>query len=568
MRETKPNTRSCVRAAIAISAAALFAAQAHSADVELPATTNAVHAKSANATAETGKVRLYQLAEIAIPGAEVVGYEPSSRRAFIAAEDASVYIVEWNNEPDRPSVLRSINIPRAADLGPEFAAGAEVSHVSVDPASRGFAAASVIPANYAQHPGKVVIFSTATGDPVNTFTVGFNPDGMAFSTTGDKLVIANEGQPQTIAGVFIDPPGSITVIDLANVNSAGDIKALDQSRVTILHFEGPVFDRAVADRTLRIHPASADAPANNVEPESVASPGRHAYVTLQENNAVARVTLDVPEIDAIFSLGTIEQRIDASDRDGGISITQNVAGMPMPDQIAMIEIDGRLLAITANEGDARSGQRNSPTWEHTRLTELARLGKLSHALTTSEHLAGERIGRLYVCTFTGDLTGDGLIDRPTMLGTRSMTVWDAATFERIGDSGSAMEQTIAAIAPDMFNANPDEPNTPDKRSDRRGPEPEGVAVGVVNGRPLAFVSIERPGAVAIFDLQNPSNPRLVCMHMSARHGHTAPEGMTFIPADKTPGGKPILLVAYEHSGTLVAYRIVTTDEPAPQTVSE
>ena len=38
-------------------------------------------------------------------------------------------------------------------------------------------------------------------------------------------------------------------------------------------------------------------------------------------------------------------------------------------------------------------------------------------------------------------------------------------------------------------------------------------------------------------------------------GDLGPEGMKFIAADKSPNGKPLLLVANEVSGTTVAYQL-------------
>ncbi|MCK9912778.1 alkaline phosphatase, partial [Microbacteriaceae bacterium K1510] len=59
-----------------------------------------------------------------------------------------------------------------------------------------------------------------------------------------------------------------------------------------------------------------------------------------------------------------------------------------------------------------------------------------------------------------------------------------------------------------FNSNNDE-NTFDNRSDDKGPEPEAVAVGEINGRTFGFVGMERVGGFAVVDLSNPKDPEIV-----------------------------------------------------------
>ena len=46
-------------------------------------------------------------------------------------------------------------------------------------------------------------------------------------------------------------------------------------------------------------------------------------------------------------------------------------------------------------------------------------------------------------------------------------------------------------------------------SDNKGPEPEGVDIGVINGRTYAFVTLERAGGVMIYDVTNPATASFV-----------------------------------------------------------
>ena len=49
----------------------------------------------------------------------------------------------------------------------------------------------------------------------------------------------------------------------------------------------------------------------------------------------------------------------------------------------------------------------------------------------------------------------------------------------------------------------------DGRSDAKGVEPEGVVLGKVSERTIAFIGLERVDAVAVYDVTNPYAPPLL-----------------------------------------------------------
>ena len=49
----------------------------------------------------------------------------------------------------------------------------------------------------------------------------------------------------------------------------------------------------------------------------------------------------------------------------------------------------------------------------------------------------------------------------------------------------------------------------DDRSGKKGPEPESVTVGQVDGRTYAFVALERTGGIMVYDVSNPERAAFV-----------------------------------------------------------
>lgn len=67
---------------------------------------------------------------------------------------------------------------------------------------------------------------------------------------------------------------------------------------------------------------------------------------------------------------------------------------------------------------------------------------------------------------------------------------------------------------------------PDKRSDSKGVEPEGMEFGVFGGTPMAFILAERSGIVGVYDLTDPAAPVLEQLLPSG----IGPEGAVAIPS--------------------------------------
>ncbi|MFM6157728.1 MAG: choice-of-anchor I domain-containing protein, partial [Sphaerospermopsis kisseleviana] len=122
------------------------------------------------------------------------------------------------------------------------------------------------------------------------------------------------------------------------------------------------------------------------------------------------------------------------------------------------------------------------------------------------------------------------------------------------DSGDQLEQITKQFSPQLFNANNGNTADFDTRSDNKGPEPEGVTVGIIDGKTYGFIGLERSaGGVMVYDLTNPAAPTFIQYIYTP--GDVAPEGLKFISAQDSPSGKPLLVVANEDSNTVSVYDI-------------
>jgi hypothetical protein len=255
--------------------------------------------------------------------------------------------------------------------------------------------------------------------------------------------------------------------------------------------------------------------------------------------------------------------LDASDRDSSAINMRNwpVFGMYEPDAIAAYGVRGRTYLVTANEGDAR---------EWPGLAEEARVSSLTLDPAAFPDAATLRnnasIGRLNVTNTLGDANADGKYEALFTLGGRSFSIW-SSDGTRVFDSEADFERITAGAYPGNFNAG-HENNTLDDRSDNKGPEPEGVAVGEIGGRTYAFIALERIGGIMMYDVTSPHSPVFVdyannrdfgAAPPAPAAGDLGPEGVTFIPARDSPTRRPMLAVAHEISGTVTLFEVRSKD---------
>ncbi len=483
------------------------------------------------------------------PRAEIAAFDPASKRLFSINLNLRQLDVLDLSAPESPVPVQAIPL------------GAKPNSVAVH---NGIVAVALEGAQKTD-PGHVTFFNTS-GAFLNQLTVGALPDMLAFSPNGRWLLVANEGEPNSYNQVdSVDPEGSVSVIDMR-----GDVPGLTQSAVRTASFDDAVPQENRS--SIRIFGPNATL-AKDLEPEyiTVSFDSKTAWVTLQENNAIA--TLDIPSatFTKIVGLGFKDHglpgnKLDASDRDvpgssnnGVINIQQwPVLGMYQPDSIAAYRANGQNYLVMANEGDARDYPGFS---EEVRVGSLA-LDAASFAAQgfpdVSSGLNGLRhndnLGRLTVTNTLGNTDGDAEFEKLYVFGARSFSI-RRADGELIYDSGDELEQRTKALVPGLFNSN-GTADSFDTRSDNKGPEPEGLALGKVSGKIYAFIGLERTGGVMAYDISDPNAPAFATYATTAP-ADLAPEGLLFINEEDSPNGRPLVVVSHEVSNTVTIFEVVT-----------
>lgn len=450
---------------------------------------------------------------------EISAYDPSTKKLFVVSNDGGTKV----------DVVDLTNYPTIAKLKTlTFSSNAGINSVAVNNGLLAIALnGAITTAN-----GDVVVLKTSDLSEVKKITVGAMPDMVTFSPDGNYIISANEGEPND--AYTIDPVGSISIIDVKN-NYA--VKTID--------FAGFEASKAsLVASGLRIYGPNASF-AQDIEPEyvAVAPDSKKAYVTLQENNAVAEIDLVAGSITKIMPLGVrdislAENAWDVSDKDGKVGQlgTWPVKAFYLPDAISYFSAGGTNYLALANEGDTRA-------WGG--YDEEVRVGSKNYLLDPAKFPNAAtlkletNLGRLTVSKAFGDTDGDGDYDEIYAPGGRSMSIINANTGQLIANVGKDLEQRVI-----------DAGKYDDERSDNKGVEVESVTVANVNGKTLAFIGMERVDHIAVYDVSTPATPRFVQLFATG----DAPEGLMFVKPKDSPNGRSMLIVSNEGDGSVRIYQ--------------
>lgn len=487
--------------------------------------------------------------------AEIVAHDPISQRLFVANSiGKKLDIIDFSN-PSNMSIINSVDITSYGNI----------NSVAVKNGIVACAIENIVP----EQDGFVVFFNT-NGVFQKQVTVGALPDMITFNHAGTKVLTANEGQPNV--GYTIDPEGSVSIIDIS-----GGIASLSQSNVTTALFTAFNGQAATLKASgVRIYGPGSTV-AQDMEPEyiTVSEDDLTAYVTLQENNAFAYVNLTTNTITDIKPLGFKDHSIfgnglDATDVGTNVNIANwPIKGMYLPDALTHFNVGGVEYLITANEGDARADYGAANNEETT-------IGAATYSLDptvfpyASVMKNNANLGKLKCTNRLGDTDNDGDFDEIYTFGARSFSIWNATTGALVYDSGDDLEQITAndPIYGAMFNAS-NTNITKKNRSDDKGPEPEGVTVAMIAGKPYAFVSMERVGGLMVFNISNPAAPQFVQYvnnrGLTGLTGDRGPEGIIYVTQPNSPTGKAYVVLGNEISSSVSVYEIACPSSTASVT---
>jgi hypothetical protein len=215
--------------------------------------------------------------------AEIAAYDPVNKRLFFVNANASTVDILDINDPTNPVLLNSI------DCTPY---GSSANSVDVQDGIVAVAVENVVK----QENGRVVFFDT-DGNYLNDVEAGALPDMLTFTSDGLKVLVANEGEPD--ADYLMDPLGSVTIVDLsAGVGAATTIQVnfetYNNRKMSLINKGIRIFGNNGLQTT-----------SQDLEPEYIALSDNDslAYVTCQENNAIAVINIATGTVLDIMPLG-------------------------------------------------------------------------------------------------------------------------------------------------------------------------------------------------------------------------------------------------------------------------
>lgn len=500
-------------------------------------------------TPETIKLSVlghYKTNIFAESAAEIPAYDAASKRLFVVNAQKGLVDVLDASKPEQPIHIAELSAR-------DYLADSEVNSVAVH---NGIVAIAVQAKNKTDA-GLVVFFNAKDLSFMSKVAVGSLPDMLTFSPNGKTVLVANEAEPND--DYSIDPEGSVSIIDIQDIKqpkaSIADFRAWNSQKADLM------------SKGVRIFGPNATV-AQDLEPEYITISGdsKTAWVTLQENNAIARIDIAQQKVTDIYPLGykdhgVMGNELDVSDRDSKIDIKTwtGLVGMYQPDSIANYQVNGQTYLVTANEGDSREWLKDEDAYfagnlaqgyvENIRMKHLfnskgfnaegdypAHLQKIANGVkgaklnpvtfaycgaTATE--AGDcrkdsNLGRLNIAWNMGyqtnadgspklDANGRLTYDKLYAYGARSFSIWNTQG-QLVWDSGSEFEKKISELFPNYFNTD-HEAVSLDDRSDNKGPEPEGITLGTIGAKTFAFIGLERMSGVMVYDITTPMRPKFI-----------------------------------------------------------
>ncbi|MBU2711936.1 choice-of-anchor I family protein [Zooshikella harenae] len=462
----------------------------------------------------------------ATSAAEIVSYDSCTDKLYVVNAQAKQVDIISLNDQDKPYSTGAINLQSAGKH-----AGIKIGAANSVATHQGLIAVAIENANK-QARGIIGLYRSDTLTLINTFPAGALPDMVSFSKDGRYIATANEGEPSS--NYQVDPEGSITLVDLIRGPFNAEIKQINFKAFNVgnsRHHELP--------NTVRISGPNASI-AQDLEPEYLTFTDKgKLFVSLQENNALAKVDVKSARVEAILVLGSkswASYALDASNKDkvaGNLKYYPQLESLYMPDSIASYTANGKTYIVTANEGDGR--EYGFTTTQHI----CDQLGyswdsedfkgtndyttKESFCIAHSDEIRGKelniakdhplakllkdkkKLGRLKLVKHNEKIPAN----KPVKLfGARSFSIWDEQG-QLVYDSGDDFAKIVLTSEKQHFNSTNDNNDSGDDRSDDKGVEPEAIEVAYINGSHYAFIGLERQGGIMVYDISNPTMAKFI-----------------------------------------------------------
>jgi hypothetical protein len=334
--------------------------------------------------------------------------------------------------------------------------------------------------------------------------VGPNPRSLAFSPDGEWLVVACSGEGEYDAG---DPKAEIVCINVLGYTQDPVAPTWADVVSYTINFDdeyivggGPLAITGFEARTSQYD--GTPGLSHLLEPSHVAitPDSQRAFVNCQVNNTLVEVNLSnvISGADVIQGAYGFGYR-DMSSGNGFDGIYDEFATVATP-------TPGTILG-----------------WYQPGDMEIVVSGSKTILLTANEGLPSKNAGDtedVNFCGGCGDYSsleidaryGSGASGNPSdtsyVFGSRSFSLWDITTtgsLSQVYDSESLIEDKLAELMPYYANSLKSSYTSGDSASLSRGPEPAGIAHGMLDGKDILIVSLEEMGGSMIFDLENLNN---------------------------------------------------------------
>ncbi|XP_033749729.1 mesenchyme-specific cell surface glycoprotein-like isoform X2 [Pecten maximus] len=465
--------------------------------------------------------------------AEEGAYDPKKKMLYVVGETSRLIHILDISDPANPVRALTHQFTAADGIPRDIAICGDEIAVAVTSGVRDV------------YEGHIYFFKTFTkGDSFlqadgTHLPVGVFPDMLTYTPDCGVLLVANEGRPgRDITNKFVDPKGSVHIIRTERTGSPSEKIAGFESFNSRYDIRIPA--RYVPSNTWPLpNPVSV---AQGLEPEYIAvtADSRYAYITLQENNAVAKLSLSDGVISDLWPLTKKEWKdigIDSTDRDGGIHLRQYPwVSLQQPDIAKTYTVGRKTYLFTANEGATTSytSSVHGFTWaDNAKSDALVRAKKfdemsINNSTFYADLLLENMAGYLTVSNIDSLNLFSDKLGQVTHFGGRGFSIWDTSDMSLVWDSKDEIEKHMEVLMYNVFNTDvvsstityTSPENLRDSTSDLQGPKLNGMDLLVQqNGSDFLLVGSETVGALFLYTINSTSGapvPRFESAHRAGR----------------------------------------------------